>query len=220
MRINKFLALNAGLSRRKADVAVSNGRVTIDGVLARPGDGVEASNHITLDGKPIAHHSADYSTVTLNKPAGYVCSHDGQGNPTVYDLLPKKYRDLNIAGRLDKDSSGLVILTNNGQLLYELTHPSNDKEKVYEVTLDRDISPAEQKKLLSGVDIGDERKSSFHALQRIGNKKYKIVLKEGRNRQIRRSFEGINAKVLTLHRTSHGTYSIRDLANKTFIVQS
>lgn len=216
MRINKFIADNTTLSRRKADEAIKNGRIMINGDIALLGDSMKEFDNVTFDGKKIYSTATKTVTVLLNKPVGYVCSKDGQGSKTVYDLLPEEYQGLNIAGRLDKDSSGLVVLTNNGELLNELTHPSFNKEKIYEVEIDRELNEAEITGFKKGIDIGDSRPSKFKKIEKIGPKKYKIILEEGRNRQIRRSFEALNVKVKKLHRVQLGEYKIEDTKDTNF----
>jgi len=218
MRLNKFLAENTVLSRRKADTAIENGRVKINQVVATLGATVNEKDIVLLDGLPVEVKPGKSITLLLNKPVGYVCSRNGQGSRTVYDLLPEKYHSLNIAGRLDKDSSGLVVLTTDGALLNELTHPSSTKEKVYTVTVDRTITPKDRNLLLSGVDIGDERKSSFKLLKNISHTSYEVVLEEGRNRQIRRSFEALDYKVTGLHREKIGKFQLGKIKPKEIIV--
>lgn len=218
MRLNKFLADNTNLSRRKADNAIENGRVKVGGVVAALGTTVEEKDTVHLDGELVMPTKSKVTTVLLNKPVGYVCSRNGQGSPTIYELLPKMYDNLNIAGRLDKDSSGLVLLTNDGILLNELTHPSNNKEKIYTVRLDKLIEPSDRSKLLKGVDIGDERPSKFKRLNKISDAFYEIVLEEGRNRQIRRTFEALGFTVKSLHREQLGQYKLEKLKPKEYII--
>jgi pseudouridine synthase len=216
MRINKFLAMHTQLSRRGADTAVQNGRVTINGATAQAGDNVTDKSAVTLDGNLIRMQAPECVVILLNKPIGYVCSRHGQGAPTVYDLLPKEYSGLQIAGRLDKDSSGLVLLTNDGDLLHSLTHPSNTKQKIYHVTVNGTLGPEELNDLLQGVDIGDPRPSRFKSIKPIANTTYEIALEEGRNRQIRRSFEAIGYQVLSLSRQSMGVYTLANLKEKEY----
>ena len=211
MRLNKFLGKNTILSRRKADTAISNGRVKVNGKVAKLGVDISSGDTVTLDGKIVDIIETELLTILLNKPVGYVCSKDGQGSKTVYDLLPAKYRNLNIAGRLDKDSSGLVVLTNNGNLLNELTHPSKNKQKIYEVTLDKSLRPEELTMLTTGVNIGDNRLSRFKSINEISSKKYEVILEEGRNRQIRRTFEALRYKVTLLQRTEMGNFKLQGL---------
>jgi 23S rRNA pseudouridine2605 synthase len=219
MRLNKFLALNTGLSRRKADIAIENGRVKVNGDVAALGTTLFAKDVVLLDGTPVEpRNGLGFTTLLIHKPVGYVCSRNGQGNKTIYDLLPGKYAELNTAGRLDKDSSGLVILTNDGDLLNELTHPSNNKLKIYKVIVDKVITPSDRNKLLTGVDIGDERPSKFKFLKNISNTEYEVVLEEGRNRQIRRSFEALGYKVTRLHREKMGKFSLGNIKEKDIVI--
>jgi pseudouridine synthase len=218
MRLNKFLAEHTDLSRRSADTAIANGRIRVNGKPATLGLPVGETDTIELDGQAITSNSPKIVTILLHKPAGYVCSKNGQGSKTVYDLLPKAYEGLNIAGRLDKDSSGLVVMTNDGSLLNELTHPSNNKEKAYIVSIDKTLWPEDQKKLLSGTDIGDERPSKFKRMKKQSDKTYEIVLGEGRNRQIRRAFESLGYTVTKLHREQLGRFRLGKLKEKEKII--
>lgn len=148
------------------------------------------------------------TVIILNKPVGYVCSRDGQGSPTIYDLLPKSFGDLKIAGRLDKDSSGLVLMTNSGDIIDQLTHPKYHKAKIYEVVLDKDLEPMHQQIISDhGVTLEDGV-SKFMVSREDGPNKLKITMYEGRNRQIRRTFETLGYKVIRLHRTSLGNYDL------------
>ncbi len=208
MRLNKYIANTSTLSRRKADSAISEGRVKVDGKLATPGLDVSSDNSVELDGVALSNLNEPSITLLLNKPTGYVCSRDGQGSPIIYKLIPSKYRGLNIAGRLDKDSSGLVILTNDGTLLQQLTHPSFLKKKHYIAALDKPISRQHLEQLIAGVDIGDERLSKFLHISKISSLNYALDLGEGRNRQIRRTFDKLHYQVLSLHRTSIDKYKL------------
>lgn len=213
MRINKFLALHTDLSRRSADEAVAAGRVTINGNTAEQGTSVAETDSVTLDG-----HAVDTvvktTTILLNKPAGYVVSRNGQGSPTVYELLPLQYQQLNPVGRLDKDSSGLLLLTNDGQLAQQLTHPSHQKAKVYEVALNKPLQPL-HRQMISDHGIMLEDGLSRLQLERLkeGNDTaWQVTMTEGRNRQIRRTFESLGYTVRALHRTHFGPYVIDNLA--------
>lgn len=208
MRLNKYLALYAGLSRRSADAAIAAGKVVVDNQPATLGQLVDETQLVTLDGQPIAT-KASLQTIMLHKPVGYVCSRDGQGSPTVYDLLPASMHHLKPVGRLDKDSSGLLLLTNDGQLAHRLTHPSFQKEKSYEVVLDKPLTPADRRHLEAGVTLEDG--VSVFQLAGQGNQ-WTVRLHEGRNRQIRRTFAAMSYTVLTLHRTRFGDYQLGELA--------
>jgi 23S rRNA pseudouridine2605 synthase len=144
----------------------------------------------------------------LNKPTGYVVSRDGQGSLTIYDLLPPELHSLKPIGRLDKDSSGLLLLTNDGQLAQELTHPKYQKTKIYEVTLSTPLQPLHRQMISDrGLQLTDG--PSKLELERItdGNDKdWRVHMHEGRNRQIRRTFAALGYSVQTLHRTHFGSY--------------
>lgn len=210
MRINRWLSQHTSLSRRKADEALQQGRVTINNKKAELGDAVEYNDTVCLDGAEVASQPIKRELYMLNKPVGYVCSRSGQGSKTIYDLLPKPLHHLNPIGRLDKDSSGLLLLTNDGELLNKLAHPSNNHEKVYEVTLQEILTPGQLNQLQTGVNIDDARPSLLK-VKPIHNKSYVVIITEGRNRQIRRSFEAIGHKVVRLHRTRQGPYELANL---------
>lgn len=217
MRINKYIALATGMSRRAADTAIAEGRVAVNGRLPQPGQDIAASDNVTLDSRTLTT-DVDTITIMLNKPVGYVVSRDGQGSPTIYDLLPPELHHLKPIGRLDKDSSGLLLLTNNGQLAHELTHPSFQKTKVYEVELDKPLEPL-HRQMISDHGITLEDGNSKLQLERVeeGNDKaWKVTMHEGRNRQIRRTFYALGYKVTKLHRTHFGSYTLGGLEQGTF----
>lgn len=208
--------MHTALSRRHADDAVVAGRVTINRIRAKVGDEVPQDAVVTLDNGVVNPELQPPLTILLNKPIGYVCSRDGQGSPTVYDLLPEKYHNLNIAGRLDKDSSGLVVFTSDGNLLHELTHPAKGKDKVYEVIVDKQLTKQELAALVGGVDIGDTRPSRFKNIKEIRSKTYEITLGEGRNRQIRRALSAIGIKVSALQRFKLADYELGSVTHGDF----
>jgi pseudouridine synthase len=213
MRINKWLALHTDLSRRKADEAVANGRVRINGNVAKIGDTVSGGDKLMLDGKAITSNE-QFTTIMLNKPVGFVCSKVGQGSRTIYDLLPAKYHHLKPVGRLDKYTSGLLLMTNDGTLLNQLTHPSFNKEKVYFVELHKPLTDAALTHLKRGVDIDDERQSYLRVTQKFdvdSDAIYTVRLNEGRNRQIRRTFDALSYDVVRLHRSEMGDYKLGTL---------
>jgi 23S rRNA pseudouridine2605 synthase len=215
MRINKLLALATDLSRRAADTAVANGRVQINGQPAAVGSTVADGDQITLDGQLI-QALPETQTIMLNKPAGYVCSRQGQGSKTIYDLLPVKLHHLKPVGRLDKDSSGLLLLTNDGELAHQLTHPSFQKEKIYEVTLDMELMPRDFEHITKrGVQLDDGPSKLGLDYINDDNFKWKVTMHEGRNRQIRRTFEKLGYTVIDLHRTQFGEYKLGGLSSGT-----
>src|ERR1700760_3036107 len=122
MRINKFVAASSGLSRRKADELIAKGSVTVNGKRVEQGQDVSDADIVKLGTNILKLPAA--ATIMFNKPVGYVVSREGQGSRTIYELLPQQYQSLKPVGRLDKNSSGLLLLTNDGNLANDLTHPS------------------------------------------------------------------------------------------------
>jgi 23S rRNA pseudouridine2605 synthase len=216
MRINKFVAQATGLSRRGADQAIAEGRVAINQARATPGDDVASSDTVTFDGRSITP-DVKKLTIMLNKPVGYVVSREGQGAQTIYDLLPEEYHQLKPVGRLDKDSSGLLLLTNDGELANQLTHPSYAKTKVYEISLNEPLEPLHQQ-MISDHGVSLEDGPSRLILERLGGagQDWRVTMSEGRNRQIRRTFAALGYSVNKLHRTHLGNYSLGDLQPSKF----
>ena len=217
MRINKFLALATGLGRRQADVAVMSGRVLVNGDSATPGQQITANDRVYLDGRLLNSASViavpQLVTIMLNKPAGYVVSRKGQGNQTIYTLLPSSYRHLKPVGRLDKNSSGLLLLTNDGQLAQQLTHPSHQKQKVYEVRLHQPLQPLHRSVINDrGVELEDGLSRLKLEPRDATGRAWRITMHEGRNRQIRRTFAALGYKVSKLHRIQFDTYRLDNLA--------
>ncbi|MBA2279035.1 rRNA pseudouridine synthase [Candidatus Saccharibacteria bacterium] len=212
MRINQFIAKSTTLSRRAADKAIEEGRVLFNGVHPGPGQTVTPTDTVTLDGQAITP-DVNNMTIVLNKPASYVCSRQGQGSKTVYDLLPQDLHHLKSVGRLDKDSSGLLLMTTDGQLANELTHPRYQKTKVYEVRLNHLLEPIHQQMISDhGIDLFDgSSKLQLQSLDQ-GRTCWQVTMQEGRNRQIRRTFTALGYAVTGLHRTGFGPYHLNMLA--------
>jgi 23S rRNA pseudouridine2605 synthase len=211
MRINRFVALATGMSRRAADRLADSGELHVNGKAIRSGQEVdEHSDVVTHRGRRLK--PPRLQTIMLNKPPGYVCSREGQGAKTIYELLPEELAHLKPVGRLDKDSSGLLLLTNDGTLAQRLTHPSFQKTKIYQVALDQPLAASDATKLASGVQLEDG--PSKLALAPLGNtsKSWQIKMQEGRNRQIRRTLAALGYQVQTLHRTQFGSYELGNLA--------
>lgn len=208
MRLNKFLAQATGISRRAADEAIAQNRVTVNGGAPTAGHQVADGDTVTLDGHILTLKAAT-QTIMLNKPSGYVCSREGQGSRTVYELLPPDLHHLKTVGRLDKDSSGLLLMTDDGQLAHELTHPSFQKTKVYEVELGSPLQPLHRQMISDyGVMLSDGL-SKFQLERTAGNDvQWTVTMHEGRNRQIRRTFESLGYSVKRLHRTKFGPYTL------------
>jgi 23S rRNA pseudouridine2605 synthase len=218
MRINRFVATASGMSRRSADLAIKDRRVKINGHLASLSNNVLQTDKVSLDGKTVKLPSTSL-TIMLNKPVGYVCSQNGQGAQTIYDLLPQEYSRLKSVGRLDKESSGLILLTDDGQLAFELTHPSHSKIKRYRVVLDNSLEPVHQKIINDqGISLTD----GLSRLELFGLDKkrlaWQVAMHEGRNRQIRRTFGALGYNVKQLHRFSFGPYRLNQLAVGKYII--
>ena len=216
IRLNKYIATNFGVSRREADELIAAGRVKINDKKAEIGMRAHEGDTITVDGRNILEQEPVY--LALHKPVGYVCSRKKQGDtPTLYDLLPKKYQVLKTVGRLDKDSSGLILLTNDGDFAFQMTHPKFSKTKLYTVEIDRDLEPLHQQMIADfGIQLPDGR--SQMGLSKIGEsrKKWDVSISEGRNRQIRRTFEALGYKVVSLHRYKFGPYEFSGLPEGEF----
>lgn len=206
IRLNKFLAERLGVSRRKADELIAAGKVTVDNQTAVLGTKIDSKSRICCNNKTVPF-AAKYIYLAFNKPVGYVCSRHAQGPaPTLYELLPAKYRQLKTVGRLDKDSSGLILLTNDGDFAFRMTHPKFKKQKVYEVELNKPLEPLHQQMIVDFGVMLDDGLSKFTVIKDASV--YTVILTEGRNRQIRRTFAALGYKVTKLHRVQFGKYQL------------
>jgi len=207
MRINRYVALATGLSRRAADTAITAGRVRQNQRIATLGTEVVEGDIVTLDDQPITKPSM-HQTIMLNKPVGYICSREGQGGKTIYDLIPASLRSLKPIGRLDKNSSGLLLLTDDGNLAHSLTHPSFHKIKIYKITLEKNLADEDQTAIKKGIMLEDG--ASKLRVEGKGTD-WTVTMHEGRNRQIRRTFAALGYQVVDLHRVRFGTYVLGQL---------
>lgn len=223
IRLNKHLAHTLGISRREADEWIAAGYVTVNGARAALGVSVNPNtDQIMAKNKAITNTPHQYQYILMNKPVGYVCSRRQQGDaPTIYALLPEKYHHLKVAGRLDKDSCGLILLTDDGNTIQKLTHPRFKKEKSYHVRLDALLSEADRRQIEQGVPLED----GISRLQIVKNNEqeekphsYTVVMSEGRNRQIRRTFKQLGYTVVHLERRALGAYSLQQLGNKLYLL--
>lgn len=219
IRLNKFLAERLGVSRREADNLIAAGKVSVSGKVAVLGARIDKNDKVCYNEK-IIPFELGYSYVLLNKPVGYVCSKKRQGDaPTVYELLPEEFQKLKTVGRLDKDSSGLILLTNDGDFAFQMTHPKFIKVKTYEVKLSTPLMPLHQQMIADfGIEIGDG--VSKLGLTRLDDSRkfWEVEMSEGRNRQIRRTFAALGYSVVELHRKTFGKYSLGDLKPGEFLV--
>lgn len=223
MRLNVFIAQQTGLSRRASDALVERGEVRVNGQVAQLGTSLKPNDKVTIAKDKYTYNdlAPQHTTIMLNKPVGYVCSREGQGSRTVYDLLPRRYHRLKPIGRLDKDSSGLLLLTDDGQLANQLTHPRYQKHKIYEVSLDKPLEPLHQQMISEhGIQLDDG--TSKFALYKLDDqgKRLKIQMSEGRNRQIRRTFAALGYKVTRLHRIQFGNFRLRALKSAKYQPQT
>lgn len=210
-RLNKFLA-SCGLgSRRKCEVLITEGRVEVNGepcvTLATR---ITESDSVKVDGRMLRQARA--TTLLLNKPRGYLCTrNDPQGRPTIYDLLPKAFHHLHSIGRLDLESSGLLLITTSGELTEKLTHPSHQMDKEYLVMLDRAFVRSHRDRLLEGIHL-TEGTAKAHSVRILSGKRLSIVLRQGYNRQIRRMFAALEYRVKHLERIRIGQLTAADLS--------
>jgi pseudouridine synthase len=201
IRLNKYLADKGIASRRKSDELIAKGLVKVnDKVITELGTKVDPEKDtIVLNDEILKNENKKLVYIKLYKPYGYECTKKPpKGVPSVYDLMPESY-DVVSVGRLDKDSEGLLLLTNDGRLSYKLTHPKFEKEKEYEVTVDKNITEMDLNRLADGMVILG-RKTSKTVSERISQRKFMIILKEGMNRQIRRMCRKIGYRVHKLKR--------------------
>jgi len=219
MRLNKYIAENTGKSRREADELISQGKVKVSSEIASLGQQISKDDKVFINNKPIENRK-DHTTIILNKPVGYLSSRRTQGdNPTIYELLPKELKDLKTAGRLDKDSSGLMLLSTDGDLIQKLTHPRFKKTKIYEIKLNKELEPIHQQMISDiGVDLADGKSQLY--LEKISNKPndfmWRVTMHEGRNRQIRRTFNTLGYKVINLHRIQIGPHTLNNIESGKF----
>lgn len=200
IRLQKLLARAGICSRRKGEAYIRDGRVTVNqAIVTQLGTQVDPDiDAVAFDGRPVSlTKPALY--IALNKPAGYVTTCHQPGDRIVLDLVDIPER-LFPVGRLDKDSTGLVLLTNDGRIHHQLLHPSFDHEKEYWVSLEKPISDRALRRMAAGMELmGSTTRPA--RVKRLGSDRFRIVLKEGKNRQIRRMVAKVGGRVKTLKRT-------------------
>jgi len=203
-RLQKILSAQGICSRRKAEEYIEAGLVKVNGEVALLGQKADAQiDTIEVDGK-ILKDRQDMMYYLMNKPVGYITSNvDNDEHPdrTVRDLLPKELQGkVYPVGRLDKETSGLLLFTNDGVLAYRLTHPSFDHEKEYEVESNEEVKEGQLEKMRKGIMIKDEKTKSATVVK-TGNTTFTIALTEGKNRQIRRMCQKVGIPLISLRRT-------------------
>ncbi len=205
IRIQKFLSQAGICSRRKGEEYILKGRISVNGeTITTPGTKIDPEQDaITLDGKRISFNPEEKNIyIALNKPEGYISSCSRRHGKIVIDLIKLSERIYPI-GRLDKDSTGLILLTNDGELHNKLSHPSFNHEKEYIVTTFNPVSLSSLKKMASGIII-DGEKTRRAKVKKISRCVFKIILKQGRNRQIRKMVKETGNRVKKLHRIRIG----------------
>lgn len=215
MRINKFLAEQGVASRRGSDKLIEEGKVTVNGVRVKAGADVSPTDVVEVDGK-ILSHKVKYEYYMLNKPKGCVCTvSDDKGRKTVMDLLPSGAGRVFPVGRLDYDTEGMLILTNDGELAYRLTVPKNEIPKTYLVRIEGTITDVQLNRLRAGIEIEKgvvTKKCRVNVIKTDKNyTKLHLVLTEGKNREIRKMFEAVGKNVDFLKRIKIGELTLTGL---------
>jgi 23S rRNA pseudouridine2605 synthase len=208
MRLNAFLARAGIASRRKADGLIKAGRVTVNGTAGQLNTVVGARDRVEVDGKEVARQRLAY--VLLHKPAGVVTTaRDPQGRPTVVELVPHEPRVVPV-GRLDADTTGALLLTNDGALAHRLAHPRYGVEKTYVAEVKGDPGETELAALREGVELDDGRTAPARA-RRLGPGRVELVLHEGRKHQVKRMLEAVGHPVRRLHRSAYAGLTLDGL---------
>ena len=209
MRLNAYLARAGVASRRRADDLIKAGRVTVNGEPGRLNTFVESRDRVEVDGKRVAPQQLTY--VLLHKPAGVVSTaRDPHGRRTVVDLVRHASRVVPV-GRLDVDTTGALVLTNDGELAHRLAHPRYGVDKVYEADVDGEVTEEHLRRLREGVELDDGRTSPARA-RKLGAKRVELVLHEGRKHQVKRMCEAVGLPVTRLHRPRYDGLELGGLA--------
>jgi len=215
-RLDQLLSSLGYCSRREARAWVAHGRVTVAGRVADDFGAKVDPADVRVDGEPLDHPAG--LLLLLHKPTGLVCSHDGREGPDIYSLLPERWRNRNPVvtsiGRLDKDTSGLLLLTDLSPLVHRLTSPKHKVPKVYRATVDRDLDPGLVEVFARGTLLleGEDKPCAPATLKLLATREAELTVTEGRYHQVRRMFAASGATVLTLHRTHFGPLELGDLA--------
>jgi 23S rRNA pseudouridine2605 synthase len=206
MRLNRYLARAGVASRRAADDLIKAGRVSVNGRRGELNTFVAGRDVVEVDGERVGKQ--ELAHILLHKPLGVVTTaHDPEGRPTVVDLVGHESRVVPV-GRLDIDTSGVILLTNDGDLAHRLAHPRYGVEKTYVADVEGDLAPAEVAALAAGVELDDGLTAPARARQ-LGRSRVEIVLHEGRNRQVRRMCEALGHPVLRLRRTAYAGLDVK-----------
>jgi 23S rRNA pseudouridine2605 synthase len=209
MRLNAYLARAGVASRRRADELIRAGRVRVNGLPGELNTFVGAGDEVEVDGRPVAKQVLAYRL--LHKPPGTVTTaRDPHGRPTVVALVPPEPRVVPV-GRLDADTTGALLLTNDGQLAHRLAHPRYGVDKVYEVEVERDPAADSLRRLAEGVDLDDGPTAPARA-RRLGPGRLELTIHEGRKHQVKRMCVAVGHPVRRLHRSGYAGLDVRSLA--------
>ena len=209
----KFLARFSGLSRRAAEAAVRAGQVSVDGVcINRPEFRVDANCEVSLDGRVVAADEQEFVYIMLNKPAGYTCSaSDPHAEHLAVELIDVPQR-IFYAGRLDRDSEGLLIFSNDGNYVQELAHPRYGVEKLYRVSVSRPLSSEDMAQMCAGIADEDGTVRALE-VKPAGKNTYTFLLNEGKKREIRRLVRAVGSRVVRLIRVRQGKLELGNLSS-------
>jgi 23S rRNA pseudouridine2605 synthase len=215
IRLNRYIAACTKYSRRQADGFIRRGEVSMNGtIITKLATLISPGDIVALQGVVLTPLQKVY--YILNKPKGYTCSvSDVHAEHLITELVPPT-PPVYTVGRLDKETSGLILLTNDGDLTLRMTHPSYQKEKEYLVFLDKDLKNKDQEKLLNGV-ILDNQRMNFDSIKRISKQEYSVVLHQGYNRQIRKMFNALGYNIFDLVRVRIDKFVLRDLPSGDFL---
>lgn len=206
MRLDKFLCDTAGLTRTEAKNAVKKGQIAVNGQVQNTADFKvkENTDTVTFQGKPLSYAAFHY--YMLHKPAGVITATEDKKESTVMDILrEEKVKNLFPVGRLDKDTEGLLLITDDGELAHNLLSPKKHVDKEYLVKVRDSISEEDCRKLSEGVDIGDEKPTAPAKVERVAEKEILLTIREGRFHQVKRMLQAVGNEVLYLKRLSMGS---------------
>lgn len=214
IRINKYLSEAGVCSRRQADQLIEEGKVTVDGIVATMGMKVTDAQEVVVAGKKVMKKNDDVVLIAFHKPVGVVCTEEKREKNNIINFIQYPSRIFTI-GRLDKDSSGLILLTNQGDIVNKMMRSGNAHEKEYLVTVNKDITQEFLDGLAGGVPILDTvtRKCK---VEKVGKRKFKMILTQGLNRQIRRMCEYFGYRVVALKRIRVMNITLGDLKEGTY----
>lgn len=209
LRLDKLLAHMGQGSRKEVRALIRAGRVTVEGVVQRDaGQAVDPLvQPVSVDGVPLCYRRYDY--LMLNKPAGLITASEDARLPTVGSLLSRRYQAAGVSpvGRLDRDTTGLLLLTNDGQLAHQLLSPRFHVPKVYHLTVDAPLTPEDERRVASGIPLSDFTARPA-VLQRLSDTEALLTLTEGKFHQVKRMMHALDKEVLSLHRLSFGPLSL------------